>query len=74
TGISPEVLHNLFKRFYQATGADPRHSTGLGLGLYIAREIIEAHGGTIAAVSVVGEGAVFTVRLPLLEQWTERRT
>ncbi|MGH2389286.1 MAG: sensor histidine kinase [Chloroflexota bacterium] len=74
TGISPEVLPNLFKRFYQATGADPRHSTGLGLGLYIAREIIEAHGGTIAAVSVVGEGAVFTVRLPLLEQWTERRT
>jgi PAS domain S-box-containing protein len=74
TGISPEVLPNLFKRFYQATDADPRHFTGMGLGLYIAREIIEAHGGTIAAVSVVGEGAVFTVRLPLLEQWTERRT
>jgi two-component system CheB/CheR fusion protein len=64
-GIPPTALPYLFTRFYQATSSDPRHVTGMGLGLYIAREITEAHGGEIAVTSVVGEGAAFTVRLPL---------
>ena len=53
----------IFERFERA--ASPRHHGGLGLGLYVARQIAEAHGGAIAARNVAGGGACFTVRLPL---------
>ena len=64
-GIAPAELANIFSRFYriERTGASP--SGGLGLGLYIAREIVVAHGGTIDVRSTLGEGTTFTVRLPL---------
>ncbi|HXT36586.1 MAG TPA: HAMP domain-containing sensor histidine kinase, partial [Chloroflexota bacterium] len=67
-GIAPEALPHLFKRFYQATDAGLLPTTGMGLGLYIAREIVEALGGEITVRSEVGDGAAFTVRLPLMEQ------
>jgi two-component system CheB/CheR fusion protein len=67
-GIAPEALPHLFNRFFQATSTEPPASTGMGLGLYIAREIVDAHGGDIAVASSVGEGATFTVRLPLMEE------
>jgi signal transduction histidine kinase len=60
------VLPRLFERFYrgqQATGAP-----GLGLGLYIARMLVEAHGGRIWAASEPGAGSTFTVALPLAER------
>ena len=62
-GIPPEVLPRLFERFYRAdhTGG----SSGLGLGLYIARMLVEAHGGRIWAESEVGRGSAFTIALPL---------
>jgi signal transduction histidine kinase len=60
-GIPPDVLPHIFERFHQATTNDRR---GLGLGLYIARCIVEAHGGRISASSTVGEGSVFTFTLP----------
>lgn len=61
-GIPPEHLSKLFERFYRAdiTGAG-----GLGLGLYIARMLVEAHGGRISATSELGRGSTFTVVLPL---------
>lgn len=59
-GIAPEQLPYLFERFHQATGV----RSGYGLGLAIAREIVTAHGGTIAAKSEPGEGAEFIVNLP----------
>ena len=43
----------------------PHRAPGLGLGLYVAREIVTAHGGEIEATSRVGKGTVMTVRLPL---------
>lgn len=62
-GISPEVLPRIFDRFVQET---VKSATGLGLGLAIARHIVEAHGGTITAHSDgEGAGATFTVVLPL---------
>jgi two-component system, chemotaxis family, CheB/CheR fusion protein len=73
-GIAPEALPHLFQRFYQATNSDPQQATGMGLGLYIAHEIVEALGGDIAVDSVVGEGATFTIRLPLLEDPTPDRS
>lgn len=61
-GITPEDLERIFRRFERA--ASVRHHGGLGLGLYITRQIVEAHGGSIHATSAPGEGSTFTVELP----------
>ncbi len=60
-GIAPEQLGRLFERFWQARRSDRR---GMGLGLSIARGIIEAHGGRIWAESVPGRGSTFWFSLP----------
>jgi PAS domain S-box-containing protein len=62
-GIAPEDTKRLFNRFERATTA--RRFGGLGLGLYIARQIVDAHGGTIRVESQPGSGSTFTVELPL---------
>lgn len=62
-GIAPEDQARVFERFERAVSS--RQFTGLGLGLWIARQIIEAHGGRIAVKSQPGEGAEFTVELPV---------
>ncbi|HEX7487350.1 MAG TPA: ATP-binding protein [Anaeromyxobacteraceae bacterium] len=61
-GIAPEDLPHLFERYFRALGTS-RHE-GMGLGLYTARRLVEAHGGTIGVTSVAGKGSVFRVRLP----------
>jgi PAS domain S-box-containing protein len=60
-GISPEQLDRIFDRFERGTGSK---NAGLGIGLWITKQIVEAHGGTIHAESVVGKGSAFVVRLP----------
>ena len=62
-GIHPDHLTHVFERFYQVTGA----RTGVGLGLAIAKEIVLKHHGSIEASSTPGEGARFTVILPLFK-------
>lgn len=64
-GIPPEDQQRIFGRFERA--APVRHYGGFGLGLYILREIVEAHGGSVSVESQPGQGAHFTVTLPLLE-------
>lgn len=59
-GIPPELLPRLFERFAIGPGSE-----GLGLGLYLARGIAEAHGGTLTAESKPGRGAAFRLALPL---------
>jgi signal transduction histidine kinase len=61
-GIAREAQATLFERFERG---DASRRGGLGLGLYISREIIAAHGGTIEVDSEPGDGATFTIRLPL---------
>jgi signal transduction histidine kinase len=61
-GIAPEDLERIFHRYEQAQST--RQRGGLGLGLYIARQIIEAHGGTVRVESQPGAGSTFTVELP----------
>jgi signal transduction histidine kinase len=63
-GIPPEALPHLFDRFYRVE-ATATSAPGVGLGLYITRRIVEAHGGTIEVASTPGSGSTFTVRLPL---------
>ncbi len=62
-GIAEEEQEKIFERFERA--APVRHYGGLGLGLYITREIVSAHGGTIRVESCLGQGSRFTVELPL---------
>jgi two-component system CheB/CheR fusion protein len=67
SGIEPEFLPHVFKRFAQEDGSTVRRHGGLGLGLAIVRHLVEAHGGTIQAESPgKGKGAVFSVLLPLI--------
>ena len=63
-GIPAAALPHLFDRFYQA--ARRTAEDGLGVGLFITRELVRAHGGAIEVRSSEGEGTTFTVRLPLL--------
>lgn len=67
-GIPDESMPNLFKRFYRTKSAVERGIAGTGLGLYMVREGIEKHNGTLAVESVEGEGSTFTVRLPIAEE------
>jgi PAS domain S-box-containing protein len=61
-GIGEEYLPKIFERFERAVSS--RSIAGLGLGLYITRQIVEAHGGKISVESRLGQGSKFTVRLP----------
>jgi PAS domain S-box-containing protein len=64
-GIPVDEIPKLFERFHRARNVSSRYYGGLGLGLYIARAIVEAHDGAISVASEEGKGATFTIRLPL---------
>ncbi len=61
-GIAPVDAERIFARFERAVSA--QHYGGLGLGLYITRQLVHAHGGTVVVESTLGEGACFVVELP----------
>jgi signal transduction histidine kinase len=65
-GIPPEHLPLLFERFYRVDPARSRGDGGTGIGLAIARSVVEAHGGRIWAESEVGRGSVFRFEVPLI--------
>ena len=64
-GISPEARALIFERLYQDPNAVDNSRKGLGLGLYITKELVRLHGGRIWVESQVGHGSVFTFTLPL---------
>ena len=66
-GIAPEMLNHVFEMFVQVDSTLERTNAGLGVGLSLARRLVELHGGTIEASSGgVGRGSEFTVRLPIV--------
>ena len=64
-GIAPDDLPHIVERYYRAKDAVQSPREGLGLGLYIARQIVESHGGRIWAESEPGRGSTFSFSLPL---------
>lgn len=63
-GIPPEELPHIFERFYRGDKSRQRHAGESGLGLAIARSIVEAHGGALSVESVPGQGTTFSIALP----------
>jgi two-component system sensor histidine kinase KdpD len=71
-GIGEAELGLIFDKFYR--GTDQRYRVqGTGMGLPIAKAIVEAHGGTIGVISQVGHGSVFSFSLPILRGTTEQK-
>ena len=64
-GISREDLSRLFTKFFRSKAALKGQTSGIGLGLYLAKNIIERHGGKIWAKSALGRGSIFTFSLPI---------
>jgi signal transduction histidine kinase len=62
--IPAEIRERLFDAYWRGKGAEVSHPRGLGMGLYIVREIARAHGGAVEVRSADGDGTTFTVRLP----------
>jgi len=84
-GISPEITERIFERLFQASAPASAGRKGLGLGLYICKDLVLRQGGQIWAKSAPGQGAVFSVTLPIFslpnliapafrnKEWTETR-
>ena len=66
-GLSEEQASHVFERFYRADSSRARASGGVGLGLSIVAAVAHAHGGAVSAQSTPGEGATFSIELPLAE-------
>jgi len=70
-GIPPEALDQIFGRFYRAENTASYQLSGIGVGLYVVKQIVELHGGHVEVESVEGEGSTFTVLLPLAPAATQ---
>jgi PAS domain S-box-containing protein/excisionase family DNA binding protein len=64
-GIPQDALAKLFERFYRASNVDGGGIAGIGVGLYVVKEIVTLHGGKVAVMSQEGEGSTFSICLPL---------
>jgi PAS domain S-box-containing protein len=71
-GIPPEHLPRIFEKFYTVDGGLDRRAGGAGVGLYLVREIVRLHNGTVEVESRPGQGSLFSVRLPRELQPTPR--
>jgi signal transduction histidine kinase len=63
-GVNPADLERIFTDFYRVDNTDRRRTSGAGLGLSLAREIVRLHGGRIWAESLPGKGSTFFIALP----------
>jgi signal transduction histidine kinase len=73
-GIAADALAQLFERFYRVPDATVEHIHGVGIGLYVVKEIVTLHGGAVEVASERGVGSTFTVKFPLWQGETCRTT
>ncbi len=66
-GIPAEDLAHVFERFYRARNVTSDEISGLGIGLYMVKELVTLHNGTVGVQSTPGQGSIFTVTLPIGE-------
>ena len=66
-GIPTEALPQLFNRFYRVSNPNGQRIPGVGLGLFVVKEIINLHNGTVGVSSTEGKGSTFSIFLPLYE-------
>jgi signal transduction histidine kinase len=64
-GIPASSVPQLFTRFYRADNVNPQNISGMGIGLFVVKEIMTLHGGTVAVASQEGQGSTFTICLPI---------
>lgn len=67
-GIPANAVPLLFTRFYRADNVDPQNISGMGIGLFVVKEIMMLHGGTIEVASQEGQGSTFTICLPVVTE------
>ena len=72
-GLSPEEARMVFQRFWRADSGRDRESGGLGVGLTVVKEIVERHNGWVQVEGRKGEGACFTIHIPLYDEKEQRR-
>jgi signal transduction histidine kinase len=65
-GIPHDQLERIFERFFQVDGSTTRRYGGIGLGLALVKEIVEAHSGQVTVRSTLGEGSAFQIKLPTM--------
>ena len=73
SGIAVEHLPRIFDKFYQVEGQQRHRRTGTGLGLYIARNLVELMGGTLRVESELGRGATFRFTVPVAPDHVQRQ-
>jgi signal transduction histidine kinase len=64
-GIAPEFHDRVFEKFFMVDAGPSKAHSGAGIGLFVVKEVVAIHGGTIRVESSPGQGALFEVRLPL---------
>jgi signal transduction histidine kinase len=67
-GIPADAIPRLFQRFFRVGNGEARRISGIGVGLYVVREIVALHGGTVEVQSSEGQGSTFTIALPALRE------
>ena len=73
-GVAPEDRERIFEKFYRGKHGATLAVRGTGLGLAVARQLVEAHGGTIGVRSIISQGSTFWVRLPVEPREHQERT
>jgi signal transduction histidine kinase len=70
-GIPASAVPRLFTRFYRADNVDPQNISGMGIGLFVVKEIMSLHGGTVHVTSQESQGSTFTICLPIAPAATQ---
>jgi signal transduction histidine kinase len=73
-GIAADAQEQLFERFYRVPNTAIEHIHGVGIGLYVVKEIVTLHGGAVEVVSEAGVGSTFTINLPLQPSYSAEHT